>query len=298
MKTFAMTGAAGYIAPRHIQAIKECGHELIAAMDIHDSVGILDTYFPQVYFFTAYERFDRYLHKQQRKSQSIDYLSVCSPNHLHDAHCRLGLRNGCDVICEKPLVLNPWNIDALQELELETGRRIFNILQLRLHPAIIALKSEIENAPSEKVHQVDLTYITSRGPWYQVSWKGNVEKSGGIVTNIGIHFFDMLIWIFGDVQDSIVELSNANTAHGHLRLANAHVDWFLSVDSSHLPASVLHQGQRTYRSIRVDEEEIEFSDGFTDLHTHSYQKILDGNGYGTEEVRKCVDLVSTIRNAV
>ena len=275
-----MTGAAGYVAPRHMRAIKDTGSALVAALDKNDSVGIIDSYFPESAFFTEFERFDRHIDKLRRRGEGIDYLSVCSPNYLHDAHCRFGLRSGADVICEKPLVLNPWNIDALQELEEETGFKIYNILQLRLHPAIKALKKKVEDGPADKTYDVDLTYLTSRGRWYHVSWKGDESKSGGIATNIGVHFFDMLCWIFGDVKEN-----------------RARVNWFLSVNYDFVPEEAKSEGKRTYRSISIEGEEIEFSGGFTDLHTLSYQDILDGHGFGTDEVRKAIEVVHGIRNS-
>ena len=290
-----MTGAAGYIAPRHMRAIKDTGNVLVAALDKNDSVGIIDSYFPESAFFTEFERFDRHIDKLRRKGEGIDYLSVCSPNYLHDAHCRFGLRSGADVICEKPLVLNPWNIDALQELEEETGFKIHNILQLRLHPSIKALKKKVDDGPADKVYDVDLQYLTSRGRWYHVSWKGDESKSGGIATNIGVHFFDMLGWIFGEVRENRVEIYEADKAKGYLELDRARVNWFLSVDFNFVPEEAKVEGKRTYRSITVEGEEIEFSGGFTDLHTLSYQDILDGGGFGTEEVRNAIELVHEIR---
>lgn len=293
MKNFAITGVAGYIAPRHLQAIKDTGNNLIAAIDPHDSVGILDRYFPQASFFTEIERFDRHLEKLRRSTnhQAIDYLTVCSPNHLHDAHIRLAFRLHADAVCEKPLVIKPSNLDALQELELEYGQKVYNILQLRTHERIIALKESILADTSNKKHDVNLTYITSRGPWYRYSWKGVGEKSGGIATNIGIHFFDMLIWIFGKVQDFKVHVFDENRASGFIELENANIKWFLSIDADDLPVEALEKNQRTFRSIKVDGNEIEFSDGFTDLHTKVYEKILQGNGFGSEEARAAIELV-------
>lgn len=295
MKNFALIGAGGYIAPRHMKAIKDTGNNLIAALDKHDSVGILDSYFPDADFFTEFERFDRHLEKQKRLGKKIDFVSVCSPNYLHDAHIRFGLRIGADVICEKPIVLNPWNIDALLEIEKETGKNIYTILQLRLHPAIIALKEKIAAAPADKKYTVNLQYITSRGHWYHTSWKGDVQKSGGIATNIGVHFFDMLIWIFGDVKQNTVTLHNSTTAAGELELGKANINWMLSIDSSTLPAEA--DGKRTYRKLTIDGEGFEFSDGFADLHTQSYTEIIAGKGFSLIETRKAIELVHTIRNA-
>ncbi len=298
MKNFALTGVAGYVAPRHLKAIKDTGNRLIAACDPHDSVGILDSYFPESSFFTEIERFDRHLEKMRRyeKHDKIDYLSICSPNYLHDAHIRLALRLDADAICEKPLVLKPSNIDALAELEEETGRKVYNVLQLRVHPAIIALKKEIENSEFKQKYNITLTYITSRGPWYKYSWKGDMEKSGGIATNIGIHFFDMLIWIFGAVQQYKVFLSEENKMSGHVELENAYVNWFLSIDKNDLPAAALEKGMPTFRSITYNGKEIEFTGGFTDLHTMVYQDILKGGGYGLHHALPSIELVYGIRN--
>ena len=297
MKNFAITGVAGYVAPRHLQAIKDTNNNLIAAVDPHDSVGILDRYFPNVSFFTEFERFDRHLEKLRRKSEDkhVHYLTICSPNNLHDAHIRLALRIGADAICEKPLVLNPWNLDALQELENETGNKVYTILQLRVHPSLIELKKKISSEKSNKKYEVDLTYITSRGVWYDFSWKGIEEKSGGIATNIGIHFFDMLIWLFGDVQTNDVYLLDKKRASGFIELKNANVKWFLSIDKNDLPVDEINLGKPTFRSITVDGEEIKFSDGFTDLHTKVYQETLKGNGFGIEEARPSIKLVHDIR---
>jgi len=296
MKNFTLIGAAGYIAPRHMKAIKDTGNKLIAALDKHDSVGILDSYFPEADFFTEFERFDRHLEKQKRKGVKIDYVSVCSPNYLHDSHIRFGLRIGADVICEKPIVLNPWNIDALAEIEKETGNRIFTILQLRLHPAIIALKEKIAAGPKNKKYQVELDYITSRGHWYYASWKGDIEKSGGIATNIGVHFFDMLMWIFGDTKEVVVIQHSKDTATGILELENASVKWNLSIDPKNLPAEIQEAGKRTYRTLKINGEAFEFSDGFTELHTKSYENILAGKGFPLMETRKAIELVHEIRN--
>ncbi len=295
-KNFALVGAAGYIAPRHMKAIKETGNDLIAALDPFDSVGIIDSFFPKADFFIEPERFDRHLDKLRHEgTKKVDYVSICSPNYLHDAHIRLALRNGAHAICEKPLVLNPWNLKGLEEIEKENGRKIFNILQLRLHPSIIALKKQIASGPNDKIHDIDLTYITSRGKWYFYSWKGNLAKSGGLVTNIGIHFFDMLSWIFGEVEESKVHVYQENKAAGFLQLKHARVRWFLSLDSSDLPPQAVEKGLPTYRSITVDNKEIEFSGGFTDLHTKSYKAILAGRGFGIKEARNSIEIVHNIR---
>lgn len=296
MKNFALIGAAGYIAPRHMQAIKAVGGNLVAALDKHDSVGILDSYFPECDFFTEFERFDRHLDKLKRKGIKIDYVSICSPNYLHDSHIRFALRHGADAICEKPLVLNPWNIDALEEIEKETGRKINTILQLRLHPSIIALREKILNGPKDKVYDVELTYVTSRGNWYHHSWKGDISKSGGIATNIGIHFFDMLIWIFGEVKESkVLELKHSR-ASGQLKLDQANVRWKLSVDYEDIPDELKHEGKRTYRSLKLEGDEVEFSDGFGDLHIRSYVEILERNGFGLEESMKSIETVQAFRD--
>ncbi|EAY29769.1 Gfo/Idh/MocA family protein [Microscilla marina] len=297
MKNFALIGAAGYIAVRHMKAIKETNNHLVAALDPNDSVGIIDSYFPNADFFVEFERFDRHINKIHKTNQKVDYVSICSPNYLHDSHIRFALKNGADAICEKPLVLNPWNIDALQEVEQETGNKLHTILQLRHHPSIIALKEKIDNASEDKIYDIDLTYITSRGNWYFTSWKANHEKSGGIATNIGIHFFDMLTLIFGEVQENVVHVSEPKRASGFLQLEKARVRWYLSVDYNALPEDVKVKGQRTFRSITVEGEEIEFSQGFTDLHTISYQEILKGNGFGLEDARASIDIVHKIRNA-
>jgi UDP-N-acetyl-2-amino-2-deoxyglucuronate dehydrogenase len=294
---FGLIGAAGYIAPRHMKAIKDTGNKLVAALDLYDSVGIIDSYFPEADFFTEPERFDRHMDKLRRRgSRKIDYLSICSPNYLHDAHIRMALRNDAHAICEKPLVLNPWNVEALGEIEKETGKKIFTILQLRHHPSIVALKEKIDKGPKDKIYDIDLTYITSRGAWYHRSWKGNPEKSGGIATNIGVHFFDMLSWIFGECSDNVVHLSETDRSAGLLQLKKARVRWFLSINTETLPSHVKAKGQTTFRSITIDGEEIEFSGGFTDLHTASYQGIINGKGYGLEEAKNAVDIVFRIRN--
>lgn len=296
-KRFALIGAGGYIAPRHMKAIKETGNDLVAAMDKNDSVGIMDSYFPQAEFFTEFERFDRHLYKLKRKGEGIDYLSVCSPNYLHDAHIRFGLRLGADVICEKPLVLNPWNIDALAEMEEETGHKVYNILQLRVHPKVIDLRKELmQELPMHK-HEVDLVYITSRGKWYFSSWKGDISKSGGIATNIGVHFYDLLAWLFGDVQKNIVHVRTEDRVAGFLEYEHARVRYFLSINENSLPDDLLAAGKKTYRRLLIDGSEFEFSEGFTDLHTVSYEEILAGRGFGLEESRKSIQTVHDIRNA-
>jgi UDP-N-acetyl-2-amino-2-deoxyglucuronate dehydrogenase len=295
MKNFALIGAAGYIAPRHMKAIKETGNNLVAALDKHDNVGILDSYFPNADFFTEFERFDRHLDKLKRKGQNVDYVSICSPNYLHDSHIRFALKHGADAICEKPLVLNPWNIDALEEIAKETGKKIYTILQLRLHPSIIALREKVLKGPQDKIYDVDLRYITSRGNWYHISWKGDESKSGGIATNIGIHFFDMLIWIFGKPKLTRVSRYQEDHAEGYLELEKARVSWFLSIDYNHLPEKAKLTGKRTYRSLTIENEELEFSEGFTDLHTLSYQEILKGNGFGIQDARSSIETVHAIR---
>lgn len=294
-KKFALIGAAGYIAPRHMKAIKDTGNTIIAALDKFDSVGILDSYFPQADFFTEFERFDRHIEKLRLTNNPIDYVSVCSPNYLHDSHIRFGLRNHSDVICEKPLVLNPWNLDSLSNMEKEFDKKIFNILQLRLHPAITSLKKKIEEGPTDKVYDVDLTYITSRGNWYYTSWKGDIQKSGGIATNIGVHFFDMLTWIFGALKKNIVHIHEHDRAAGFLEFENARVRWFLSINYDNIPNDVKEAGKRTFRSLSVDGDSFEFSDGFTELHTQSYKDILSGNGFSLMEARTAIEIVHEIR---
>ena len=298
-KNFAIIGAAGYVATRHMRAVKDTGNCLVAALDNSDSVGVLDSYAYDVAFFTEFERFDRHAEKLKRQGEEkrIHYVAICSPNYLHDSHIRFALRIGADAICEKPLVLNPWNFDALAEMEKEFGKKIFNILQLRLHPAILELKKKMEEAPADKKHDVDLTYITSRGLWYFHSWKGDISKSGGIATNIGVHFFDMLIWIFGGVRHSEVHLSDGRKMAGYLELERANVRWFLSVDREDLPDAVKAESKPTFRSIAVDGDEVEFSGGFTDLHTLSYREILAGKGFGLEKARDSISLVHKLRHA-
>lgn len=296
-KNFALIGAAGYIAPRHMQAIKSSGNRLLAAFDPNDSVGIIDSHFPDADFFTEFERFDRHvdMRRRARNGGQIDYVSICSPNYLHDSHIRFALRSGANAICEKPLVLNPWNIDGLLDIERETGRKTNTILQLRLHPSIIALRKRVHEEQRGTKHEVDLAYVTSRGHWYLQSWKGDTKKSGGIATNIGVHFFDMLHYLFGDLQANVVHLSNDTKAAGYLEYEKARVRWFLSVDLEDVPASAREGGQRTYRSITVNGEEIEFSGGFTDLHDRSYAEILAGRGFGLEENRTAIETVAAIR---
>jgi len=296
-KNFALIGIAGYIAIRHVKAIKETGNTLVAALDKFDSVGFIDSYFPEADFFVEFERFDRHIAKLSRTGKKVDFVSICSPNYLHDSHIRFALRNGADAICEKPLVLNPWNIDALEDYEKETGKRVYNILQLRLHPSIIALKKEIENGPADKIYDIDLSYITSRGNWYHYSWKGDVQKSGGVATNIGVHFFDMLTWIFGGIRKNVVQIARPDKTAGYLELEKARVRWFLSIDYDDIPEAVKEKGQRTYRSITVNGNEIEFSGGFTDLHTLSYEEILKGNGFPLDAARNSIQTVYNIRNA-
>lgn len=298
MKTFALTGVAGYIAPRHLKAIKDTCNNLIAAVDPHDSVGILDQYFPDCAYFREYERFDRHLEKLKREGEGkkIDFISICSPNHLHDAHIRTALRIGADAICEKPLVLNPWNLDILQELEHEYGRKVYTVLQLRVHPALIELKNKIALEKNKK-HNVELTYITSRGLWYDFSWKGDVKKSGGVATNIGIHFFDLLYWLFGSVKNSEVYRIEYNKIGGFLELENANIKWYLSIDKNDLPQEAVVKNMRTFRFIQIDGNEIEFTDGFSDLHTQVYKNIISGNGFGVEHARPSLELVYNIRNA-
>ncbi len=295
-KNFGIIGVAGYIAARHLKAIKETGNNLLASLDKFDSVGRIDAFFPESDFFVEFERFDRHFDKLKRTGTKIDYVSICSPNYLHDSHIRFALRHHADAICEKPIVLNPWNIDALQEIENETGHKIYTILQLRLHPKIIELREKIKNGPKGKIYDVDMSYITSRGNWYSISWKGDIQKSGGVATNIGIHFFDMLSWIFGDSKNIIVHLSEPNKAAGYLELENARVRWFLSLDYNDIPDAIKKEGQRTFRSITVEGEDIEFSEGFTDLHTLTYKEILRGRGFGLADARQSVNTAYIIRN--
>lgn len=300
MKNFSLIGAAGYVAPRHMRAIKDTGNTLVSALDPHDTVGVLDSYFPDARFFIEFERYDRHVDLMKRKGQTLDYIAIVSPNYLHDSHVRFALRVGADAICEKPLVINPWNIEGLKTIEKETGRRIYTVLQLRLHPTISELKAKITDrirALPEIIFHVDLTYITSRGPWYFISWKGDEKKSGGIVVNIGIHFFDMLIWLFGDIKSCQTNVLKDDVACGVLQFANASVRWFLSVNSNYLPETAKQKGMRTFRSIMIDGAEIEFSDGFTDLHTETYRHILRGNGFKLDDALPSIALVHTIRTS-
>ena len=295
---FALIGASGYIAPRHMKAIKETGNNLLAAVDPSDSVGIIDSFFPKAHFFTEFERFDRHIEKlKYENSINLDYVSICSPNYLHDAHIRFALRSGADAICEKPLVLNPWNIDKLEKVEEKTGKKIFNVLQLRVHPSIIALRKKVLTQHNDTKHKVELTYITSRGNWYNSSWKGDESKSGGVATNIGVHFFDMLGWLFGKIQTNQVYLREQNSASGYLEFENARVKWFLSTDSEQLPEYIKKNNQTTFRSIKIDDNELEFSGGFTNLHNLVYKDIINGKGYGLAEARTAIEIVENIRTS-
>lgn len=298
-KNFSLIGAAGYIAPRHMRAIKETGNELLVVLDPSDSLGIIDSYFPDAHYFSEFERFDREIYRRQRLTDetSIDYVSICSPNYLHDAHCRFALRSGADAICEKPLVLNPWNLDGLAEMEADSGKNIYTILQLRLHPAIIELKRRIEQESRDTKHEVDLTYITARGRWYLQSWKAREDRSGGIATNIGVHFFDMLHYVFGNLQENVVHAHEPTYGSGYLEFEKARVRWFLSIDPEDVPRTDFESGQRTWRSITVDGDEIEFSGGFADLHTQSYEQIIAGKGFPIEANRTAVETVAHIRYA-
>jgi UDP-N-acetyl-2-amino-2-deoxyglucuronate dehydrogenase len=301
---FALIGAAGYIAPRHMKAIKDTENQLVCALDPYDGVGVIDSYFPNADFFIEPERFDRHLDKlrrhamlgNQQESKKVDYVSICSPNYMHDSHIRLALRNDAHAICEKPIVLNPWNLDALNEIEKETGKEVYTILQLRLHPSIKALREQVQNGPKDKIYDLDLTYITSRGNWYGRSWKGDISKSGGIATNIGVHFFDMLTWVFGEASGNTVHMINEQKAGGLLKLQHANVRWFLSVDYLDIPEDVRKAGKRTFRSLLMGDQEIEFSDGFTDLHTEMYREIIAGRGFGLMDARESIDIVYHIRN--
>jgi UDP-N-acetyl-2-amino-2-deoxyglucuronate dehydrogenase len=295
---FAIIGIGGYIAVRHLKAIKETGNILLASLDPSDSVGIIDSYFPDSHFFVEFERFDRHVDKLRRSGVQLDYISICSPNYLHDSHIRFALRSGANAICEKPLVLNPWNIDALSAFEKEYNKKINTILQMRLHPVLIDLKKKIDSNRANHMHDLDLTYITSRGNWYFTSWKGDIHKSGGVATNIGIHFFDMLIWIFGKVKKSVVHVLQPDKASGHLELERANVRWLLSLDYKDLPENIREKGKRTYRAIIMDKTEIEYSEGFTDLHTKSYEEIFAGKGFGLLDAQPSIDIVYQIRNAV
>jgi UDP-N-acetyl-2-amino-2-deoxyglucuronate dehydrogenase len=297
VKKFAITGVAGFIAPKHLKAISDTGNELVAAMDPHDSVGILDSYFPEAHFFTEIERFDRYLEKRRRTADSdpVDYVSVCTPNYLHDAHIRQALRVQAHAICEKPLVINPWNLDQLRDLEQEYQRRIYSVLQLRLHPAVQKLKQELDARLDSTRQDIDLTYITRRGSWYHRSWKGSVEKSGGLIMNIGVHFFDLLLWLFGSAERSLVHQKSHQKVSGYLELERARVRWFLSVDGKDLPDQVRERGGYAYRSMTVDGEELDLTGQFTDLHTEVYRDILSGGGFGIEDAQPAIDLVHNVR---
>jgi len=297
MKNFALIGAAGYVAPRHMKAIRDTGNRLVAAYDPSDSVGVIDSYFPDADFFVEFERFDRHIDKRHRRhdGSGVDYVSICSPNYLHDAHARFALRSDADAICEKPLVLNPWNLDGLREMEEDTGHRVNAILQLRLHPAIVELRDRYTSESTDSKHEVDLTYITSRGNWYLASWKGDRRRSGGIATNIGVHFYDMLHYLFGEVQDNRVHELSPRRAAGYIEYERARVRWLLSIDASDLPAGTVEAGERTYRSITVDGAEVEFSGGFTDLHTRSYEEILAGRGFSLDDARVAIETVAAIR---
>jgi len=302
MRNFAIIGAGGFVAPRHLAAIRDTGNRLVAATDPNDSVGVLDRYFPDVRFFTEIERFDRFLEKLRRRGEEerAHFVSVCSPNYLHDAHVRLAMRLHADAICEKPLVVSPWNLDQLVELEAEYGRRVYTVLQLREHPALLALRARITggaSAATGRKHDVVLTYVTRRGPWYFVSWKGSPEKSGGVAMNIGVHFFDLLGWLFGKVEASAVHLAEPARMAGSLELERARVRWFLSVDGQDLPAGSLDSGRPAFRSLTLDGEEVEFSEGFADLHTRVYAGVLAGRGYGIEDARPSIELVHRLRHA-
>jgi len=297
MKNFALIGAAGYIAPRHMKAIKDTGNNLLAAYDPYDGVGIMDSHFPDADYFTEFERFDRHIDRLKRNNSKIDYVSICSPNYLHDSHIRFGLRSNADVICEKPIVLNPWNIDALEEAEKLSTQKIFTILQLRHHEAIKVLKKKVEEGPADKIYDIDLTYLTSRGKWYYTSWKGDLNKSGGIATNIGVHFYDMLTWVFGALKSQTIHLHTHDRASGIMHLERANVRWFLSINYDVLPQKEKSDGKRTFRSITVDGEDIEFSRGFTELHSVSYDAILNGNGYRIGDTREAIQIVHEIRHS-
>jgi UDP-N-acetyl-2-amino-2-deoxyglucuronate dehydrogenase len=299
VKNFAMTGAAGFVAPRHLKAIKDTGNRLVAAADPHDAVGVLDRYWFNVRFFTEIERFDRHLEKLHRGpvEDRVDYVSICSPNYLHDAHIRMALRAGSDAICEKPIVINPWNLDALQDVEARTGRRVYTVLQLRLHPDLVALRDRLREESPTAPHQVTLTYVTARGPWYDVSWKGREDRSGGLVTNIGVHFFDLLIWLFGPMRESELHARADKRMAGFVGLERAEVTWFLSADAADLPFEPVPGARTTFRSITVDGQEVEFSEGFTDLHTRVYEEVLAGRGFGIDEARPSIELTSAMRRS-
>ncbi len=298
MKNFVLIGAAGYIAPRHMKAIKETGNNLLAALDPHDSVGVLDQYFPEADFFTEFERFDRHCEKLKRSGTPIDYVVVCSPNYLHDAHIRFGLRLGADVICEKPVVLNPWNVEALMKMEKETGKKVFTILQLRYHPDLLSLREKVKQGPVGKKYSIDLKYITARGNWYQYSWKGDIQKSGGIATNIGLHFFDMLLWIFGEVKSSVVYEHTAKNASGKLELEKAEVNWLLSIDEKKMPATIRAEGKKALRSLTIDGKELEFSEGFENFYVNCYNDILHRRGISLQQTKILINLLHDIRSTI
>jgi UDP-N-acetyl-2-amino-2-deoxyglucuronate dehydrogenase len=295
MKRFALLGAAGYIADRHMKAIKETGNELVCAADRFDVMGRIDSYFPDAEFFLEIENLDKYMDDLRREGKPIDYVSICTPNYMHPSHIRLALRNGANAICEKPLVIFPQDMHIIKDIEKETGKKVSTILQLRYHPTILALKKQVDESP-QKIYDINLSYITTRGKWYLKSWKGDIKKSGGVATNIGIHFFDMITWIFGDVKENIVHHYGPHKAAGFLQLEKARVRWFLSLDYNDLPIQATERGMRTYRSITVDGKEIEFSGGFTDLHTVTYQNILNGNGFGIDDARESIELTDFVRN--
>lgn len=296
---FALIGVGGYIAPRHLKAIRDTGNDLVAVTDPFDSVGVLDGYFDNVDYFREFERFDRHVEKLRREGhgRQIQWVSICSPNFLHDAHIRFAMREGADAICEKPLVLNPWNLNMLEDLEKETGRRVFTLLQLRVHPAIVELKKRLDAEPAGKRHLIDLTYITPRGNWYLFSWKGSLEKSGGLATNIGIHFFDLLTWLFGPCQHVSVHYADQKKTGGYFRFESADARWFLSVDKADLTLAPCAPGDSTYRSLTIDGEAVEFSKGFTDLHTVVYEQTLAGNGFTIQDARPSIELAYTVRHA-
>lgn len=296
-KRFGLLGAAGYIAPRHMQAIRDTGNDLVVSMDTSDSVGIIDSYFPRADFFTEFERFDRHVDLLRRSGVPLDYIAICSPNYLHDSHMRFALRSGTSAVCEKPIVLNPWNLDGLLDVERDSGQKVNTILQLRLHESVLALKQRVADSDPSTRFDVDLTYITSRGRWYYISWKGDLQKSGGIATNIGIHFFDMLHFIFGAIQENVLHHQSPSTAAGYLEYDRARVRWFLSIDEDNLPDAATARGLRTYRNITIDGEDFEFSGGFNELHNRSYEAILNGDGFGLEANRVAIETVSVIRES-
>ena len=295
MKKFGLIGVGGYIAPRHLKAIKDTGNDLVAAMDVSDSVGIMDSHFPNAEFFTEFEQFEAFVEDEKLQGRKLNYIAICSPNYLHVPHMKFALRNGINVICEKPLVLNSSDLATIKTYEQVYGAKVNSILQLRLHPAILALRDKVLSAPDGKIFDVDLTYLTSRGKWYMRSWKGLDQKSGGVATNIGVHFFDMLHFIFGKMVKNEVHFRDEQTCSGYLEYERARVKWFLSIDASNLPHNALQGEKLTYRSITIEDEELEFSGGFTDLHTQSYERILVGQGYGVDENRTAIETVEKIR---